>query len=188
MSKIEDNSFKIKSKDEILMDHVCKFFKDVNNTQKMMHIVSGQSKISLRILDWFITNYAKYSTIHFTKKNDKSIFVHLDYKKQLKAYSKKLFDPFCRRERIKFITNDKKEIITTVGQLNFFRWAITNDIITYVENNLEIIENDMNSSMKKLYKNKGKTKGETRRIRKDICVKATQSINKHHVKIVVDFN
>ena len=35
MSKIEDNSFKIKSKDEILMDHVCKFFKDVNNTQKI---------------------------------------------------------------------------------------------------------------------------------------------------------
>ena len=40
------------------------------------------------------------------------------YKSQLKSFSKKKFDPFCRRNRIMFDCNGV-EIETTVGQLNF---------------------------------------------------------------------
>ena len=42
-------------------------------------------------------------------------------------------------------------VVTTVGQLNFFRWAIKNNIIDYVQKNLITIENDMNVCYKAVY-------------------------------------
>ena len=83
--------------------------------------------------------------------------VFLNYKAQLKAYSKKNFDPFCRRERVSFKYYNNKSVVTTVGQLNFFRWAIENGIIKYIQEHLEDIEADMNFNIKKS-KNKSKSK------------------------------
>ena len=70
-------------------------------------------------------------------------------KGQLKAYSKKNFDPFCRRERINFFYNTDKSITTTVGQLNFFKWAIDNNILDYINEHLEKIDSDMNLNIKR---------------------------------------
>ena len=143
----------------------------------------------MRILDWFVTNYSKKNNIHYqiTVNNKlKNFIVYLDYKAQLKAYSKKQFDPFCRRERISFIDHDSNELITTVGQLNFFRWAIENNILTYIVENYEIIENDMNNSLRNLYKKKdGEQK---RRKRTELSISATKTVNKHNVSIVVQFD
>jgi hypothetical protein len=77
--------------------------------------------MSLRLIDWFVTNYAKKYNISYIVKKQK-FFVYNEYKNQLKAYSKKLFDPFCRRERILFQVADITPFETTVGKLNFFRW------------------------------------------------------------------
>ena len=57
----------------------------------------------------------------------------MNYKSQLKAFSKKQFDPFCRRKRIKFDYEKSKNIITTIGQLNFFKWIIENKILDYIK-------------------------------------------------------
>ena len=65
-----------------------------------MKIINGESKISLRIVDWFVTNYSKKNfTVYETQQNTRFKVYH-DYKLKLKAYSKKRFDPFCRWERI----------------------------------------------------------------------------------------
>ena len=171
----------------------------------MLPIVTGKSKISLRVIDWFVTNYSKKNNINYyiqTKKNgelvNKQFIVYLNYKSQLKAYSKKQFDPFCRRERISFYYDSKKEIVTTVGQLNFFRWAIENNIISYIKKNLKIVESDMNMSIRNIYKNssskslknKNFKKGKAikvRRKRKELSVNASNSISKHNVTITVKF-
>jgi len=108
-------------------------------------------RISLRVIEWFVTNYAKKYGIYWeqvymmdNKEHTRQFNVFLSYKSQLNAYSKKQFDPFCRRKRIKFKYNDDGDIIeTTIGQLNFFKWAIDNDIIKYVEENYEVINKDM---------------------------------------------
>jgi hypothetical protein len=155
----ENNScFKIiSSKKDLLMQSLISFFTNRLNLDQVVPIISGQSNISLRILDWFVTNYSKKNNIHYqiTLNNKiKNFIVYLDYKAQLKAYSKKQFDPFCRRERISFIDHDMNELITTVGQLNFFRWAIENNILNYIVENYDIIENDMNNSLRNLYKKK----------------------------------
>ena len=116
----------------------------------------------------------------------KQFIVYINYKSQLKAYSKKYFDPFCRRERIDFQYEKNKSIITTVGQLNFFRWAITNNVIKYIKNNLSEIEKDMNTSIKHLYQKKN-IDNDMRRKRQQLSVSATRTVSKHYVSFVVDF-
>ena len=119
------------------------YFQVSQHINIILPIINGTSNISLRIIDWFVTNYAKKNNTRListsnngnTKDmNVKQFLVFLNYKSQLKAYTKKQFDPFCRRERIKFYYHPEdreKFVVTTVGQLNFFRWAIKNQVIEY---------------------------------------------------------
>ena len=124
-------------------------------------VITQQTRISLRILDWLVTNYSKKFNSNFTIGKG-VLYIYKDYKNQLKSYSKKLFDPFCRRERRKInkhtlelikddsvIGDDINVLTTTVGQLNFFRWAIENKILDYAVKNIDDIELDMNTSIKK---------------------------------------
>lgn len=115
--------------------------------------------------------------------------VYNDYKLKLKAYSKKRFDPFCRWDRIT-IPFGEKHMETTIGQLNFFKWAIENKVIDYIENNYTTIENDMNnrnSSSKKRNPNDSTDNTKTRKRREELSVSACKCIKKETVKIVVKF-
>lgn len=134
----------IQDKKDILLPSLYEFFKKNDNINIMLPIILGSSKISISALDWFVTNYAKDKKILYTIGDNKQFNVHLDYKSQLKGYKKKFFDPFCRKKRIPFYYSDTEYVITTIGQLNFFRWAILNGIINYVNNNLILINRDMN--------------------------------------------
>ena len=179
----------VASKIDLLMNSLSKFYSVEENINTLLPIVQGCSKISLRILDWFVTNYCKKNNI-IIHNEDKKVIVHLDYKNQLKAYSKKQFDPFCRRSRINFIYGNGDELLTTVGQLNFFRWTIENQLIDYIEENLEDIEADMNSSIKsnKLNNETEVQKGKRRRKRQELSISASKSVSKHNVKIMVEFS
>jgi hypothetical protein len=188
----DENSYeiikKLNSRQILLMESLKKFFDIPQNLENWLPIVQGKSDISLRVIDWFVTNYSKKNNtiIKFDKGTEKKdVNVYLDYKAQLKSYSKKLFDPFCRRERIIFLYENDEEQITTVGQLNFFRWAIENKIVEYIKTNLKDIEDDMNNSIRNLYK---KNSNGERRKRHELSISATKMVNKHSVKIVVDFN
>ena len=89
------------------------------------------------------------------------------------------------------IPEGTQELITTVGQLNFFRWAIDNDVLKFIQENLTDIEEDMNISIRPIYNNRNRKKslGETkRRKRHELSVSATKSISKHDVQVVIDFN
>ena len=164
----------------ILMASLNKYYDNKEHLDALLEIINSTSKISLRIIDWFVTNYSKKNNIYyyipkkkasFKKKiSPKSFFVppsndtyskyvqfivFLRYKSQLKAYSKKKFDPFCRKERI---TNwgPTKDILTTIGQLNFFKWAIQNKVIDYIKLHLTEIEEDMTKNIRKNYGHKTK--------------------------------
>jgi hypothetical protein len=180
----------ISSKKDLLMQSLIQFFSNREYLDKVVPIITGKSNISLRILDWFVTNYSKKNNINYQitiNKKTKNFIVYLDYKSQLKAYSKKQFDPFCRRERISFIDHDNNDLITTVGQLNFFRWSIENNILDHIEENYSIIENDMNNSLRNLYKKKDGDDN-NRRKRTELSISATKTVNKHNVSIIVQFD
>jgi hypothetical protein len=155
----------------------------------MLRIINGESKISLRIVDWFSTNYAKkFFTIYETVLVPR-FRVYNDYKLKLKAYSKRRFDPFCRWDRIKVPFGDKEfSIETTIGQLNFFKWAIENKVIQYIEQNYEEIETDMNNnnSISKTKKHNDSL-GKIRKRREELSKFTSKSLKKEKFDIIVKF-
>jgi hypothetical protein len=192
-------SSKLNTQNDLLMKNLMDFYNKSDNLNKMMNIINGESKISLRIVDWFVTNFAKkYYTVYEMTSTDNDIVrfkVYNDYKLKLKAYSKRRFDPFCRWERITVPYDNEKYMETTIGQLNFFKWAIENNIIHYIEANYSDIENDMNqrnstskrkASPDNLSIENDNTK--TRKKREELSISACKCIKKEDVKIIVKFN
>lgn len=184
------------TQNDLLLNNLMEFYKigQGENLDKMLKIITGESKISLRIVDWFATNYAKknytlYDLDETDSNTERRFKVYLDYKLKLKAYSKRRFDPFCRWERINIPYKEDKYIETTIGQLNFFKWALENKVIDYIEKNYDVIEKDMNnrnSTSKRKENIVENTK--TRKKREELSVSATKSIKKEKVEIVVQFN
>lgn len=126
------------SRTEVLKASVETFYTDPRNSDVLCDILEKKSGISLRNLEWFITNYSKHRNLSFVTSEGKRFTVHCSYKSTLDGYSKKLFDPFCRAEKINFkIPNTEKNIKTTVAQLNFIRWCIKNSIIDYLREHKE---------------------------------------------------
>lgn len=148
--------------------------------QVVHDILSGKLGISLRILDWFVTNYAKGNNISYVSTDGRHVIVYLSYKSHLKAYSKKMFDPFCRCSRINF-----HGISTTVGQLNFFGWIIEDEVLDYLLEHRDLVYSDMETRLpagdKKI------TAEHTRKKRHELSQSATKSLKKHDVKILVSF-
>jgi hypothetical protein len=181
------------TQNELLLNNLMEFYNDEVILTRMLKIITGESKISLRIVDWFVTNYAKknFTLYDFENKNGEQIRfkVYFDYKLKLKAYSKKRLDPFCRWERISIPYKGNNYIETTIGQLNFFKWALENKVIDYIEENYDIIEKDMNnrnstSKRKEVIIDNSKT----RKKREELSIYASKSIKKEKVEIVVKFH
>ena len=126
----------------------------------LKEIIEGKHKLSLRIIEWLVTHYAKSNNIYYWVDEDKIIYntlpenikgnlkkinLYQDYRAQLKSYSKFNFDSFRRHHRITFFINAERTeyIETTIGQLNFFRWIFNNSIINYAIYNYDIIYKKM---------------------------------------------
>jgi len=244
----------VTSKQVLLIIPITKYFSNKKTLKKLITILKGES-ISLRLIDWFVTNYCKkfnvlYNLNDFKDKDsliidnqeelqnipiktqipipisiphqlpqlttqqkkdqsfDNFIIVHNNYKGQLKAYSKKNFDPFCRRNRIRFYYDENKYFITTVGQLNFFKWALENYIINYIKAHLKDIENDMNLRCEIVKKVSTKIKNQenennvineiilktkktgitTRKKRKEISAAASKTLSIHNLPMTIEFD
>lgn len=188
--------------DKLLLESLKEFYNDERNSNELYSVLTNNKNISLRSIDWFITNYSKKNNIYYNIYNDKENFPTFDskeklintinvfhaYKSQLKAYSKKRFDPFCRRNRIKF-TCCNNEIETTIGQLNFFKWAISNLVLEYILSHKQEIENDMNINLKqmKLQGKINKKPGE-RKLRQELSLSATRGLAITRIPIKLEFN
>jgi len=191
---------KIHCKQELIINSLQKFYTNRNDMGEVMQLLQGTSAISLRLIDWFVTNYARQHTISYIL-NSQEFLVYMNYKSQLKAYSKKLFDPFCRRERIMFQVPGQEAFLTTVGKLNFFRWAIEKGVIEYIQLNLAKVEKEMNLNSREMQKVRKmvdvsassnatqSTKSSTRRRnRLALAGGATHAIEKHELSVQVTFD
>jgi hypothetical protein len=138
---------KIHCKQELIISHLQRFYSSRQDLNEIVELLKGTSEVSLRLIDWFVTNYCKAHSISYILQGQEFV-VYMNYKNQLKAYSKKLFDPFCRRERISFQIPGHEAFLTTVGKLNFFRWALEKGILDYIKGHQTEIEKEMNLAMK----------------------------------------
>ena len=202
------------TQNDLLMTNLMKFYEEDNNLEKMLKIINGESPISLRIIDWFATNYAKkFFTVYEVGVN-RRFKVYVDYKLKLKAYSKRRFDPFCRWDRITIPYSNGTFIQTTIGQLNFFKWALENGVVAYIDSHYGTIEDDMNARNSTSRRNNAinymtpesmqdaaqeaeevnngsknnNNNNKTRKKREELSISATKSIKKETVEIVVSFN
>jgi hypothetical protein len=186
------------SSNELLHKSLKSFYSIKKNRISMLDVINNNGILSLRLIDWFITNYSKKNNVAYdifkesnnihtltnTKLFVKRFNVYHSYKSQLKAYSKKRFDPFCRRDRINFSYmegNKVNEISTTVGQLNFFKWAINNCVLKYINENKNIVEEDMNISLKNNKKNINCKRSE-------LSKSISRGLNKNNQNTIIEFN
>jgi hypothetical protein len=168
------------TQNDLLLENLLKYYRTDNRMERVLPIINGESAMSIRIIDWFVTNYAKkYYSVYTIRGNEVDVDetadteggdvavavaasesasasstnsepirrfkVYVDYKLKLKAYSKRRFDPFCRWQRISIPYKNSTYVQTTLGQLNFFRWALDNKILDYIAKHYAEIEHDMNS-------------------------------------------
>ena len=150
----------LSSHESILLKSVQSFYETFNCIDDFTTFINSKCKISIRMIDYFVTKYSKKNKVFYKTNDDSSFNVHQSYKMQLKCYQKRYFDPFARGTRIPYYIGDNW-IITTIGQLNFFKWFISKDILEFVHKNKDFIEFDMNknkinkiksSKIKKIYK------------------------------------
>lgn len=193
----EKRNYNFEPKEKYYIKSIDRFFSKIeeNKINKMIDIIKKKSRITLRLLDWFITIYSKRKNISYEKKNKNKnnelgnkFYVNLCYKAQLKTYKKRYFDPF-RRNGTQTTTNstdnnndkDKggkfiytfkngKKICTTICQLNFFKWVFENEIVEYIDKNYDTIIKCMknyNKDKKSEKKIKNKNKKEKKKSSND---------------------
>lgn len=172
----------IQTKEQWVLHRLTQFYANEYNFQRVRAILEEKSRISLRLLDWLVTNYAKkYNVSYITKQGGRHCIVYLAYKSHLKAYRKVMFDPFCRTKHIQF-----RGLDTTVGQLNFFEWVLQDEVLDYLEDNYDAVHADMEANApESRVKNEGE---ETRRKRRELSRSATKSICHYDVRVPVKFD
>lgn len=159
-----------------------------------------KSKISLRLLDWFVTKYPKKINLTLeNESNDIEIFdVRMSYKAHLKSSKKRCFDPFRRRQKFLYhFPNTKYTVETTLCQLNFFKWLFSCDVLSYVEKNLKHINKEMiaaNKEDKEKKKNSeerdefSEKKPKKNKKSKDVKIRASKTVNCNDVEIILKFD
>jgi hypothetical protein len=151
---------RIECKPELVISSLQRFYSTCPEIEKVLTYLNGEASLSLRIIDWFVTKYSRKHFIRYPL-NGQDFLVYLSYKGQLKAYSKQYFDPNCRRERIMFKIPGHEQFMTTIGKLNFFRWALESKILDYIEQNEDEIRNGYNIYLKETIQAQKRQKNET---------------------------
>jgi hypothetical protein len=140
---------KIECKPEMVISSLQKFYASHPEIDNVITYLNGEAPLSLRIIDWFVTKYSRKNFVRYPL-NGQEFLVYLSYKGQLKAYSKQYFDPNCRRERIMFQIPNHDPFMTTIGKLNFFRWALESKILEYIEEHEDDIRKGYNTYLKEM--------------------------------------
>lgn len=132
--------------DEVLLDSVLEWYnEDALRVELFLAIVKRKNGMSLRVIDWLVTNYSKTVSVTLETGNVPRD-LNRDYQKNLSAYNKKNLDPFARKNKISICVLGKETRNSTVGQLNFFRWFLKNDINVFLQKNKVFVEDHMKAA------------------------------------------
>ena len=156
-----DDVSKLSNTDIVLLESILEYYNDNHeHIIKFLGVVKRKNGMSLRVIDWLVTNYSKEHSITISIQDG-----HLprdlnrDYQKNLNAYNKRALDPFSRRNKINVKVshenNDVEHRATSIGQLNFFRWFFRNSVDVYLSKEKRKIELHMKKSE---YENKNSKK------------------------------
>lgn len=115
----------------------------------LLPLVTQTSAVSLRALDWAVTNWSKqHNVVCSSSVPGQLTNVHHSYRATLGFWKRKLFDPFRRRNRV-VLRLDGHEYETTLGQANFALWTYKSGVLAYVLGHVDAIEEHMNHAAQK---------------------------------------
>jgi len=183
-----------------LLTTLLDFYKNEEYLETLKQIINREyivehnsKKLSIRLVNWFVTNYSKQ---HFTayeipqEEESRRFFVWTNYKSTEDSYSKQMFDPYCRKDRVLIPYKGDTSIETTIGQLHFFKWAIVNKVLEYIVDHFDAIEKDMNIRLntvkrKPMIENNDGTK--TRKKREELSINACKGMRKESLSTKMTF-
>ena len=137
----------VNSRDVLLLSVVAYHKQD--GFQRLLPFATKTSSVSLRLIEYFVTRYcAKHSVSVIV--DGATVDVNASYKTHLKAHSKDNFDPFRRNDRVDVVYGHDKDggrlaVVTTVGQMNFFRWVFKHHVLEYIAANAHRIQAELDS-------------------------------------------
>ncbi|CAM9255863.1 unnamed protein product [Sphacelaria rigidula] len=132
--------------DEVLLDSVLEWYnEDMVRVEAFLSIVKRKNGMSLRVIDWLVTNYSKTKSV-VLETGGVPRDLNRDYQKNLSAYNKRNMDPFARKNKISITILGKEVRSSTVGQLNFFRWFLKNGVNFFLEENKGVVEDHMKAA------------------------------------------
>jgi hypothetical protein len=147
----------METRQERILKKLLEFYScDINIKQITDIVVFKTKKIPLRMFEWFVTNYSKKFNIRYDIKRPNGTIetfkVYQEYISQVKSKKKENFDPYCRGPTIilQYKSPHDEKIIsfqTGIRQLNFFKWAIENLIIDYIESHYDEIYKDLTENV-----------------------------------------
>ena len=188
-----------------LLTTLLDFYKNEEYLETLKQIINREyvvehnsKKLSIRLVNWFVTNYAKqHFTAYEIKKEQEQeqeirrFFVWTNYKSTEDSYSKQMFDPYCRKDRVLIPYKDNTSIETTIGQLHFFKWAIVNKVLEYIVNHFDVIVKDLNvrlNTIKRKPAIENTTDGtKTRKKREELSINACKGMRKESLSTKMTF-
>jgi hypothetical protein len=125
-----------------LLQACCTFYHSATHRQ-WLHTILTDPVVSIRLIEYFITHFASdtfpaaasfpWCAPSFplaTECPSNHYFTCLHY------YTKRLFDPSCRYERIFLPMGNECALVTSLGQLNFFRWFFSCRVDAFMRDRL----------------------------------------------------
>lgn len=172
---IKLNEDDLKSPDQLLMASLIKFYQKSDNLERIVPIINRESKVSLRVIEWFITTYSRDRCVMCPTYNKSGsiinyIQVYINYKSTLKSYRGKHFGIFKRSDKV-LLDWTGNRLITTIGQLNFFKWAIETQILQFIEKNYTFIWNKLKESKEN-----------------QLCTKITKTEDNENIELTIEWN
>ena len=138
---------------QAIMRSMADFFDKKRLQEVLIPLITQESPVSLRVLDFLVTSYAKTRLLAIRAESE-VVFVHEQYKQRLLQHRRRNFDPFRRMQRtvgtevarycVWFLDDSGQRVESTVGQLNFVAWALSSGVLSYAEGNLPAIVQAMN--------------------------------------------
>ena len=143
LNYVEEDDKRISRKEEVLLLSILEWYNsDSDRVKQFTDVVKHKNGLSLRIIDWLITNFSKKVSVPIETRGIPGD-LYRDYHKNLSAHNKKNFDPFARRQRICILMFGKERRFSTIGQLNFFRWFLQKNLCSFLIENKPMIEKHM---------------------------------------------
>jgi hypothetical protein len=182
---------KLCQKKQCRLDKIQEYFDEDKLRALLLPIITKDNALSLRALDWLVTNYSKKKPVVYNVKPPNCpeviINVYRSYKSWLWNHKRKNFDPFRRGQRI-FFDLDGKTYESTVGQLNFFYWASRYGVLDYARQHIEDIEKDQAVTTKTTSPPVKDTGGGVKKKRRQLSQAPKESVFVYPTTIKVVFN